>query len=1050
MNSSRKLGILTGLFLGLTGLSSNALHAQVTTGGIGGIVLNEQSQPLEDAQIQVVDQNTGVASGARSNAAGRYIVPALEAGDTYTVTVRRIGFQPQTREGIRVTLSQTVRLDFALTTQATVLGTVATVAREQDAVINGTRTGVSTTVSDSALRRLPTLNRNFTDFVALTPQISSAGPGLSGGGVNNRFNNIQIDGAIASDVFGLGSTGQPGGQAGGKVISLEAVKQYQVLLTPFDVRQGNFAGALVNAVTKSGTNTTHGSAYYYTRNENLARSQTYISQYDQTQFGFSVGGPIIKDRIHYFVAPEFTRRTQPATGPYLGSSDQPVNSDTIARFQSLLRNYGLNPGVSGQVTNKNPLNNAFARIDIASLPGNSRAVISYNFSAPTQDIFSRSTNTFGLTSNSYQFKSVTNQPKLQLFSTFANGSSNEFSAAATIIRDKRTPESHAPQVTVTVPRAVGTGTASLVAGSERFSQGNTLDQDIYEVKDDYTFNSGAHRFTVGTQNQFYNIFNLFSRDSYGVYTFNNLTALASGTPSSYSIGLQSDPRYPVKVHMKASQLAFYAQDFWQPTSAFSLTYGLRLDVPILNTKPAHTALVATSAIARNTEEVPSAKIQYSPRVGFNWDVTGDQSNQLRGGVGMFVGRPAFVWLSNAYQNSGSGLGLLSCGSFGNVAGPARPFVADPNAQPNTCANGVGLSSFRDEIDLLSKDLRFPQTLRASLGYDHRLPWGLTSTLEGIYTKNVNDFFYVNRNLVGPQSTDAHGRVMYGTLSATTGASTPTRVSNSFNNVIEAINTSRNYSYNLTAQLQRRFADSFEATASYTYSRVRDAQSLTSSQAISNWRFGREWSGNLNSDAPTTSLFDQPHKVVLQGTYSFATKTDVSLYYIGQSGQPYDYVYGGSSGRGDMNADGSQGNDLFYVPTNSADSTQIVVSNPADLDKFINSVDCLRSHRGQILERNSCRTPWQNIANLTLRQSLPSYRGQTVSLELGVFNVLNLLNKNWGQFNYTPGGFSNVNIVTHTGMRNGVPVVAFNNTTQKYDNRNLSSNYQLQLSARYSF
>ncbi|HEX2779459.1 MAG TPA: carboxypeptidase-like regulatory domain-containing protein, partial [Gemmatimonadaceae bacterium] len=291
MQSRRSFAILAGLLLGLAGVAPSVARAQVTTGTITGTITGDGSQPLEDVQIQVLSRETGLSRGVRTNASGRYTVSGLEVG-AYDVTARRIGFAAQTRT-VTVSLSQASRADFALTTQAAVLSEVTTVAT-RDAIITPTRTGVQTTVSDSALRRLPTLNRNFTDFVALTPQVSSAGPGLSGGGTNNRYNNIQIDGATEADLFGLGSTGQPGGQASGKSIGLEAVKEYQVLLTPFDVRQGNFAGLLVNAVTKSGTNQFHGSALGLTRNQGLTRSQPYINRFEQSQYAFSIGGPIVK------------------------------------------------------------------------------------------------------------------------------------------------------------------------------------------------------------------------------------------------------------------------------------------------------------------------------------------------------------------------------------------------------------------------------------------------------------------------------------------------------------------------------------------------------------------------------------------------------------------------------------------------------------------------------------------------------------------------------------------------------------------------------------
>lgn len=1041
--------------------AAGSLQAQgVTTGAISGVVTDQSGQGVENAQIQVTNTSTGYSTGAITRKDGHYYVQGLEVGGPYTVVVRLLGYAPQTRDNLRLSLGQNLVVDFAIHEQAAQLAGV-TVTAESNPVFSPSNKGVATTVSDSALRRLPSLDRNFTDFVNFTPQVTTAGPGLSGGGVNNRYNSIQIDGTNATDLFGLGSTGQPGGQANGKSIPIDAVKEYQVLLTPFDVRQGNFAGVLVNAVTQSGTNDLKATASYFMRNDNLARSEDFLQQYTKKQFGLSLGGPIVKDKIHFFVATEFTRQTSPAVGPYMGQPASatpplPVDPADVQRFQAILDSMGIKSGSPGLFNRKNPLSNFFGRLDF-DLSSNSRLKVTYNYAQAQSDFFSRSSFSFPLTSNGYSINSSTNSPSAQLITNFRNGAENELQLTYNRIRDNRPPNALSPMITVK-----GTaGGASLVAGADRYSMGNHLYQDIIELKDDYTYPIGSHRITIGTQNQFYKIANLFDRDSYGVYSFGNLDSLAMGKPYAYSVS--EDIGGGIEVHMKAAQYAFYAQDNWQATPNFSLTYGLRADIPVLNSKPAETQLVLDS-LGRNTSVVPSGNIEWSPRVGFNWDVTGDQKNQLRGGVGMFVGHPAYVWLSNAYQNSGSGLGLLSCTTTRtgySGAGPAPDFSADPNNQPQTCANGAGLSSYLSEVDLLSKNLKFPQTLRFTLGYDRALPLGLIGTVEGMYTRNLNDFFYINRNLAGPVGTDVNGRVMYGTLAAN-GQPSPALVSRAFGNVIEAVNTSRNYSWNVTGQLQKRFSQHWEATAAYTYSQARDAQSPTSSQAISNWRYGRELSGNHLDRTPGISNFDQPHKIVFTGTYTFPTKTDLSLTYIGQSGEAFDYVYGGS--RGDMNADGVYGNDLIYVPTNVNDTTQIVFANdsrygtPAEqaaaFDKFINSSSCLSSQRGKILSRNSCRSPWQNIMNVSLRQRLPDVNGHQLAIQLDVYNFLNLLNKNWGLIKY-PSSYSNVELIEHVGETSTVagqqmPILKFDPQTVQFDSQNLASNYQIQLAVRYSF
>ncbi len=415
-----------------------ALAAQgVTTGAISGTVTSDQHMGVEGAQIQVVNRTTGFTSRVTTRTDGRYTVPGLEVGSRYSVTVRRIGFQPQTRDNIVVVLSQVTRVDFELVTQATQLQAVNVVAN-QDPVMSSSHTGVTTTISDSALRRLPTLNGNFTDFVVLTPQVSTAGPGLSGGGTNNRYNNIQIDGSTEADLFGLGSTGQPGGQANGKSIGLGAVKEYQVLLSPFDVRQGNFSGLLVNAVTKSGTNEWHGSMYGTTRNQGYTRSQPYITNYKQSQGGFNIGGPLIKDRALFFVDAEWQARTSPANGPYVGGSLPGPSQANVDQVNQALAAYGMPTGSGALVNNGNPLANVFARFDF-NLPGNTQLVIRDNYGRAVQDIFSRSASTFQLDNNGYHFSSKKNAAVAQLRTLFDNGSFNELLVNYETIRDRRNP-----------------------------------------------------------------------------------------------------------------------------------------------------------------------------------------------------------------------------------------------------------------------------------------------------------------------------------------------------------------------------------------------------------------------------------------------------------------------------------------------------------------------------------------------------------------------------------------------------------------------------------
>jgi hypothetical protein len=1034
-------------------------------------VVDEAGAPIPAASISVVNTATGSTSRVTTARDGRYLVQGLEVGGPYSVTARHPGFTPQMRDGQMLAVSQNLTLDFKLERRTFILSTVS-VTTETDPIMSTDRTGAATVISDSALRRLPSLDRTFTDFVVLAPEVSSAGPGLSGGGVNNRFNNIQIDGASENDLFGLGDTGQPGGQARGKSIGLEAVREYQVLLAPFDVRQGNFGGILVNAVTRGGTNDLHGTAFFSTRSEGLARNVDFArdQEYRQSQFGFSLGGPIIRDRVQFFVAPEFQSRYEPAAGPYLGQQGQPfpVSTADVDRFRTLLAGYGIDAGSAGPARNSNPLQNIFTRVDVAPSVNN-RLVLRYNYGHAEDEVLARDPTLIRLTSNAHAFTSVKGSAVAQLYTSFEGGAGNELIVGYSRIRDRRHAAVFAPQVQVDAPTLTG-GTARLRAGAENASQGTEVDQDIVELTDNVTFPLGRHRITAGTKNEFYRVRNLFAQNSYGVWEFSSLDSLAAGNASRYQAGVGLGG--PIDAQFDAAQLGLYAQDRWQATDRLVVTAGLRLDVPYLFDKPTANPSVLAQ-YGRNTEDVPSGNVQFSPRLGFNWNRLGDRREQIRGGIGVFVGRPAFVWLGNAFQNSGTGLAQLTCVSPGSVP---RFTTGTAAAPPPTCANGATAATTGD-IALLSSDLRFPQYARASVAYDRTFGDAWVASVEGMYTRAMSTFFYTNRALAGPQGVDRNGRVVYGTI-ATTGVSSPALVGER-RNVIDVQNASKDYSYSVTAALNRRFTNWFEAHASYTYEQARDIQSLTSSIATSNWRFGRALAGDQYSQNLDRSRIELPHRVVAYGTFSFTTRTDLSLIYLGRSGSNYDFVYGGTGGLGDLNADGAQGNDLIYIPADVAKDTEIrfsgisavagadnspaaqnqrIAEQRSALERFITSTDCLTRQRGRIMTRNSCRSPWTNTVNVSIRQSLPSVLGQSFALQLDIFNFMNLLNSDWGQQPLPPAGGGSVALLNHVGQTAGSlagangsqGVFTFDPATEKYDRRHVGSVYQMQLGVRYGF
>ena len=1072
----------------------------ITSGAVSGFITDTEGNGIVGAQVTITNRTTGYVVRTTTREGGRYAAQGLESGGPYSISARRIGFEPANRDNIMIQLGQTSRQDLAMTAQTANLGTVEVRASSDD-IISPSKTGTGTTITEENLRRLPSLNRNFADFVKTVPQVTTTTSFLSGGGVNLRQNSIQIDGAQSGDPFGLGGSGQPGASAGAKSIPLDAVKEYQALLSPFSVRHGNFGGLLINAVTKTGTNEFHGSLYGYTRDQKLTRSQPYLGDFTQQNYGLTVGGPVIKDRIFFFASGELQRRKEPAQGSYIGAEDEFVAQSTIDQFSNILSTkYGFaDAGTGAQVPRENPNRNFFGRID-ANLPLNTRLVLRHNYASADQVVFGgRSFATaanpnFPLTSNKYDLSNTTHSSVVQFLTNLTSGVYNELLFNRGTIKDFRTVPVRFPQITISaVPRSDATGTARLVAGTEVSSQGNSLDQTIYEITDNLTIPLGAHSITIGTKNQFYKSVNLFAQNSIGHWTFANLAALEAGTASSYvfSAPAPTDPNNGIST-VKANQYALYLEDAWTVNSKLTLTGGIRWDKPDFKTLPPENESVFTQ-YGRHTSSVPS-KAQWSPRFGFNFDINGDAKSQLRGGIGSFSGAVPFVYLSNAFGASGlSGYSQLTCNNnaptntsttslrtpaFTTAAIENPPTACADAARPNgTIAPGSALTgpAAGANVATIDPDFKFPKYLKGTLAFDRRFSNGLLATIEGLYTYSQNNAFYQNLALAGVQGTNEIGRVLYGTLTATGATATTT---GSRQQVLDVTNSSGDYIWSLTSTLRKGFLqDRLEATASYTYQQARDVVSLTSSTQGSNFRYQRSMSGRLDDMSVTKSKYDQPHRIGITAFYRMPSLTDISVFYSGSSGAPYDYVYLSNGGTtGDLNADGQTQNDLVYVPQDATDPTEILftgyngtaaqqttaAAQAVAFDEFISSIDCLNEARGTILKRNACRNPWINHIDVSLAQSLaPFGGGQNFQLRLDVLNFANLLNKKWGNQafsdqNATCGPIcSATGLVTHTGNRVAagqptLPVVTFDQTFKAFDDQNAGSNYRMQLSLRYSF
>jgi len=1088
---------------------SHAGAQGITTGAIGGVVTDTAGAPLSDVQIQVRNLATGYLIGSVTRENGRYLVPSLEAGGPYTVTARRIGLAAQTKENVFVSLTQTTRVDFQMAVQATQLSGVQIVATTAE--FSSTRTGVSTTVRDSMIARIPTLNRDFTDLVKLSPHVSTpvSGQGPSAAGAYNRFNNYTIDGANQNDRFSLGSSGGvPGGAVGGRLISVDAVKEFQVLLTPADVRYGNFAGMLVNAVTKSGTNTLSGGATYAYRNPQMAADRPFLrnSDFKVQQYGFYLGGPIIKDRLHFFIAPEWQSRSQPAIGPFEGGPTAEagnISPDTLRRIAN-----AVNPlfpiGSTGLVRTGNPLTNLSGRLDW-QVNDRNRLVFRQLINRAKQDNFSRNNRTFNgsvgnqnsgfrLTSNMYTTQDDNNSSVVQLFSQLGRGASNEFLVGYNTIKDERLIPVISPEVSVQVTNLQGSTNSVVTFGTEEFSPGNLLKQDIIEASNNFNMPIGAHTLTLGGRYEHTHIFNNFAQRLYGVYAFSNITALEARTPLNYSLGYSNGG--PIEADFNVGQYSVYAQDRWNVSNKLTVTYGVRADVPQYLDTPVQNdriaaAFTAAGLPALNTSAKPKTRVYWSPRLGFNWDPTGDNKNQVRGTIGVFTGPTPQILIGNAYANTGLGLVTLNC------TGAATPdFVTDVNALPRSCrgqaAPAPGQAGTAG-INVTDPDFKNPQNFTTSLGFDRQLPYDFIFTFEGLYRKAINGILVRDLNLRGPKLVggepyrDRNGRILYAdTIVGTTVTNSNQRVITSIGTppvsftegVIQVTNQSKDYSYSLSAQLRRSFGQALDVSAGYTYMRSYDLQSLTSDRAISNWRNGAQFAG-LETDLPLTpSVFDRPHRITASGTYTFPWKnapTDFSFFYSGFTGMPLVYT-----ANGDLNGDGFNGNDPIYIPKNATDPNEIrfvdsgtganlvpAATQAQAFEQFISDNECLNDQRGKIMERNTCRAPWSNRIDFSLRQSIPEIAGQRLTAQLDIFNFGNFVGRvigkpQWGQTQnpVLSPTFPQQQALTLRGRTAGplnqsYPTFNFNENLRKTGafqrQQTLASNFfQMQLTLKYSF
>jgi hypothetical protein len=1038
----------------MTPLVRAELLAQATTGAdVRGTVADTRGAPIPDATVLSTNLSNGERWQTTTDSRGRYYLQPLSVGGPYRLEVRAIGFEPTSRGEFFLSLGQRYQADFALAPATFQLAEI-TVAGEADPRINSGRTGPSQVVSRETVSRLPIPGRDFSTLALLSPQVTvSPNGGLSFAGQHERYNSLQIDGATNNDLFttSIGGIGTPFGL---RAFSPEAVKEIQVITAPFDVRYGNFAGGLVNAVTKSGSNRFEGSGFGYLETAGLTGRDTAGNRetaFRNREGGFVFGGPLLRDRLAFFVEAGYRRLTVPQqvpapTSDTTGGADSAgvgIRYETLTRFQNILRNtYGVEPGDFAFTEVRDPAWSVFGKLT-AQLGVNSRLELSHNHPRETFEdgTFLRSRGVYSLSSLASTQRTTLDATRLNWAAVFGRRFSNDLGVARLAASFNCIPASRFSAVEVFEQNE------DLVAGSRVQCQGVRAEQKIWELTDNLSLAAGTHHLTFGTHSEVINLRDATVDFPFGLWLFDGLDPLEQGLAFGYirDVPNPSQPDGDL-VDFGVRQIGFYAQDEWSPTPRVTLTAGLRFDVPFFRGAPLRNPALA-SALGIDNTITPSGNVLWSPRLGVNWDASGRGSTFLRGGVGLFAGRPPYFWVAEVYRRTGLGSLTLSC--FG---ADVPPFTPDPANQPATCA------SFQPplpRVGYFDPSFRFPRNLKLAVGADQRLPWGVVGTVDLLYTRWTNQFEWVDRNLAGPVGTAAGegGRVLYGTVDPDFGFATPNRLSDQFDAVIQVRNSSGDRSWSLTGQLQKKFGNGTELSAAYTWTESKNRNDAPADLLFSNYAFSPV-DGTAEGRPLRTSFWSVPHKVTLLATMDLPLKLRLGLFYVGASGRPFTYrVFG------DANADGVGGdgdrriNDPMYVPGDASDITLADPTQWTTLDSLIRGDACLERQRGRLVERNSCRSPWINDARARLTTVLPLVRGQSLELSADLFNLLNLLDRDWGLVRQAVQDFGDVALLDLVGydQANGRGVYEVDQSALSIrDLDQARSRWRFQLSARYVF
>ena len=1047
----KKVTFLFIFFLSVIG------YAQVTTSGISGTVKSTSGKRLAGAIIQVIHQPTGTKYNANADINGDYAIPAIRPGGPYVVKASFVGYRKTEITEVNAPLGNNVNINIVLEDEVNELQEVVVTITKSNGVFSKGRTGASQQFSNRQINAIPVIGARSIN--SITKYNANAGGGGSFGGQDSRLNNFTIDGSVFNNGFGLGSDAQAGGRTGSTAISLDAIEQLQVSIAPFDVRQTGFTGSGINAVTRSGTNQIEGSVYnsFRSNKKDFVGTKAGVvriapATFNEKIWGARIGAPIIKDKLFFFGNFETIDNTSPATtwtstnSPAGGAQ---VSAPTYAQMQALSSfmqekfNYTTGPWENYDA---NRVSKKFlARIDW-NINDDNKFSIRYVHHDSSSDELTSNSNSLGFGNrrtnvNSMSFKNSgytvednTRSIVLQLDSKLSETWSNNFIAGYDKQIEDRGLQGGGFFPTIDIkngqPNAApipgySTGNLTLMSvGLDPFTQGNKLNYSTLHFTDNVTKYLGKHTLLFGANYEHFKSENLFFSGSNGVFIFNSLdefynaaneSLALSGAPSIVNLPVRTQFRYsalpggvePLQI-LKSDKIDVYVQDEVKVSEQLKVTVGVRATRVSFANTAIENLTVTNMSFANgqklNTGDMPNTQYLFEPRVGFNLDVTGNATTQVRGGSGIFTGRPPLVFLSNAIGNNGVLTGIVDV-SDAAVGTGGYGFTTNPN-QYFTPATPTLPSTF--DLAFTDKKYKFPQVWKTTIAIDQKFPLGFVGTIEGIFSKNINEVGYYNANFENPVGTinGPDNRPLFA------GNDNGVRINNNVSNAIVLNNTNKGYFYSTTFKLEYPYRKGLWGSFSYTHSEANDLLSAGST-ASGSWTQARSVNGN--NDLPLgLSNNNTPHRYVgilgykIEYGDKLGAATSINLGYIGEQGSPFSYIYSG-----DLNGDRINGNDLLFVPNKASDmrfspisqnlgGSSIVLYTEAQqqeaFDIFIDQDPYLSTRRGQYVQRNRNILPMLHRIDLSLTQDFfVKIAGKKNSFQFraDVLNFTNLLNRSWG-------------------------------------------------------